>query len=91
MSTITTHPALSPRQPHTDAPDVPLMVAVPEAAHLLGIGETLAWELVRAGEIPSRKLGRRVLVPRAWLEHLACSSLHVSTARELNSTPPAAW
>lgn len=57
MSATTTHPALPPRQPKTDAPDAPLLLAVPEAAHLLGIGETLAWELVRAGEIPSRKLG----------------------------------
>ncbi len=57
------------------APAAPLLVAVPDAARLLGIGTTLAWDLVRAGGIPSVKLGRRVLVPRTALEHLAQVSL----------------
>lgn len=52
-------------------PDTPLLVAVPDAARLLGIGTTLAWDLVRSGAIPSIKLGRRVLVPHAALERLA--------------------
>ncbi len=70
MSAITKHPTLPSRHASITPPDTPLLVAVPDAARLLGIGTTLAWDLVRAGDIPSVKLGRRVLVPRAGLERL---------------------
>ena len=47
---------------------------VPHAAVLLGISAGLAYELVRTGEIPARRLGRRWIVPRArfhtWLNAL---------------------
>ncbi len=66
-------------QDNGDQPPMPLLIAVPEAARLLGIGATLAWELVRLGRIPSIKLGRRVLVPRAGLERLA----HVPTSADM--------
>lgn len=71
MSITTQHPALSTPQSEAYAVATPLLVAVPDAARLLGIGTTLAWELVRAGDIASVKLGRRVLIPRAALERLA--------------------
>ena len=47
-----------------------LTLTVEEAAILLGIGRQLAYEMVRIGEIPSLKFGRRLLVPRAALEQL---------------------
>jgi excisionase family DNA binding protein len=50
--------------------DTRLLVSVPEAAELLSIGVTFAWELVHEGTIPSIKLGRRVLIPRHRLERL---------------------
>ncbi len=71
MSATPQHPTSPSQRPPVNLPDMPLLVAVPTAAHLLGIGATLAWDLVRAGDIPSVKLGRRVLVPRAALERLA--------------------
>lgn len=75
MSATPKHPTL-PMQYRTIEPlNTPLLVAVPDAARLLGIGTTFAWELVRAGDIPSVKLGRRVLIPRAALERLAGSPL----------------
>lgn len=40
-----------------------LTITVEEAAARLGISRTLAYELVRRGEIPSLRLGRRRLVP----------------------------
>lgn len=49
----------------------PLLLSVPQAAHLLGIGATLCWEMVYAGRIPSVRLGRRVLIPRAAVERMA--------------------
>jgi excisionase family DNA binding protein len=45
-------------------------MSVDEAARLLGIGRGLAYEAVRNGEIPSIRLGRRVLIPRARLLEL---------------------
>jgi excisionase family DNA binding protein len=44
-----------------------LALTVSEVASLLGIGQTLAWKLVRSGEIPSRHIGRTVRVPAAAL------------------------
>ena len=47
-----------------------LTVTVEEAAALLGISRNLAYELVTRKELPSVRLGRRVLVPRQALERL---------------------
>jgi len=54
--------------------ETPLLLPVPEAARLLGVGATFAWELVHSGQLPSVRLGRRVLVPRAALEQVAASA-----------------
>ena len=52
-----------------------LVVSVTEAAELLGISRGLAYELARAGQLPSLRLGRRLVVPRAalltWLDRAA--------------------
>lgn len=44
-----------------------LVVSVEEAAELLGISRGLAYELVRRGELPALRLGRRLVVPRRRL------------------------
>lgn len=43
---------------------------VEEAAERLGISRNSAYEAVRRGEIPSLRIGRRVLIPRAALERM---------------------
>jgi excisionase family DNA binding protein len=43
---------------------------VTEAAKLLGISPTSAYEAARRGELPVRVIGRRLLVPRAALLRL---------------------
>ncbi|MBW3643336.1 MAG: helix-turn-helix domain-containing protein [Actinobacteria bacterium] len=48
----------------------PLTLSVEEAARLLGISRTLAYDLVRRGELPRLRLGRRVVVPRQALQDL---------------------
>jgi excisionase family DNA binding protein len=48
----------------------PLAVSVEEAAQLLGIGRSLAYEAARRGELRTVRLGRRLLVPVAAIEHL---------------------
>ena len=47
-----------------------LVLSVTEAAGLLGISRALAYELVARGELPSLRLGRRIVVPRRALEAL---------------------
>jgi len=47
-----------------------LTLTVSETARLLGISRGLAYEMVRTGEIPSVRFGKRVLVPRRTLEKL---------------------
>jgi excisionase family DNA binding protein len=44
-----------------------LALSVPEAARLLGISRTLAYELVAEGAIPSVRFGSRIVVPKARL------------------------
>jgi excisionase family DNA binding protein len=47
-----------------------LTMTVEEAGVALGISRSHAYELVRHGELPSLRLGRRVVVPIAALEAL---------------------
>jgi excisionase family DNA binding protein len=53
--------------PKRDRENESLTLTVSEAATLLGISRALAYELVARGEIPSLRLGRRVVVPRGAL------------------------
>lgn len=51
-------------------------ITVEEAASLLGIGRSAAYEAARRGQLPTRRLGRRLLVPvPALLEWLGASAL----------------
>ena len=43
-------------------------LTITEAAKILGIGRNQAYEAARRGEIPTIKIGRRILVPLAALE-----------------------
>ncbi|MFX1476420.1 MAG: helix-turn-helix domain-containing protein [Promethearchaeota archaeon] len=47
-----------------------LTLTVKEAAKALGISRGLAYEMVKNGEIPSIRLGKRILVPQRALELL---------------------
>lgn len=60
----------SRRQRRPDPLETPLLLSVPTAAHLLGIGPTYAWQLVRSGKLPHIRLARRVLVLRADVDRL---------------------
>lgn len=41
-----------------------LLYSVDEAAELLRIGRTRLYELLNAGELPAKKVGKRTFVPR---------------------------
>jgi excisionase family DNA binding protein len=47
-----------------------LTMSVEEASEALGISRSLAYELARRGQIPSLRLGRRIVVPVRALEDL---------------------
>ena len=45
-------------------------LTVTEAASLLGIGRSAAYDAVHAGQIPSLRIGKRLIVPVAALRAL---------------------
>ena len=85
----TPHKTGSPWQRRLDPLETPLLVSVPEAARLLGVGATSGWAMARNREIPGVRLGRRVLVPRAALEQLAGTHQAQQTGNAPDRTLPA--
>ena len=53
--------------------DLPLLLAVPRAAMLLGISRAAAYRLAASGELPVRRLGGRVYVVTTGLRELVPS------------------
>jgi excisionase family DNA binding protein len=47
-----------------------LTISVEEAAAMLGVSRTSAYEYVRTGQLPAIRMGRRILVPVAAIERL---------------------
>lgn len=47
-----------------------LTLNVPEAGKLLGISRAQAYLMAKTGQIPTIKLGRRVVVPKSALEKM---------------------
>ena len=45
-----------------------LALSVSEVSKLLGLSRSITYELIRTSQIPSIRLGRRILVPQAKLE-----------------------
>ena len=67
----------------------PLTLTVEQAAKILGIGRSTAYELVHTGDTPSLRLGRRIVVPIAPLaSRLGVDSARVSS--EVNRDDPSA-
>ena len=54
----------------TDWDQVPVVLDVAAAGRLLGLGKNATYQAVAAGEIPSLRIGRRVLVPRDALRRV---------------------
>jgi len=47
-----------------------LCLTVPEAAAMLGISRNYGYELVRRGELPVIRFGKRLLIPKVALEKM---------------------
>ncbi len=52
---------------HDPLVGLPLLIPVPRAAELLGISRAAAYRLASSGDLPSKRLGRRVYVVVARL------------------------
>ncbi|MDG7002202.1 MAG: helix-turn-helix domain-containing protein [Nitrososphaerota archaeon] len=50
------------------------VLTVEEAAEMLGLSRAFAYEAVNRGEIPSIRIGRRILVPKVALDRLLDSA-----------------
>jgi excisionase family DNA binding protein len=58
------------RQRLAAAPEPRRTYSVEEAGRILGVCRNSAYALAKSGELPTIRLGRRLLVPRAALERL---------------------
>jgi excisionase family DNA binding protein len=47
-----------------------MTVTIEEAAQLLGVGRQSAYQAARTGELPTIKIGRRLLVSRAQIDRM---------------------
>lgn len=47
-----------------------LCITVPEAAEMLGISRNFAYELVKQGQLPVIRFGKRLLIPKVALERM---------------------
>ena len=54
-------------QRHT-AIDQRYCITVPEAAAMLGLSRNFAYELVKQGQLPVIRFGKRILIPKIALE-----------------------
>jgi excisionase family DNA binding protein len=59
----------TPPERRSDDPfaGLPLLIPVPQAAELLGISRAAAYRFASAGDLPTKRLGRRVYVVSARL------------------------
>lgn len=63
-----------PQTAQTMQPASRLTLTIPEACHALGIGETMLRQMMRTGQLPTLKIGRRVLIPRQAVEQLVAEA-----------------
>jgi len=68
--------------------DLPDILTVAEAGRCLRLGRNSAYEAIRRGEIPSVRMGRRILVPRVALERLLATAGPQGREAESAGMPP---
>lgn len=62
-------------------------ITVAEAAQLIGVGRSAAYEAARRGQLPTRRVGRKLLVPvPALLDWLSRSPEQTAAARVSTGT-----
>lgn len=73
----------------TEVRSLPAVVDVVTAAEVLGIGRTVAYELVRTGRFPTPvlRVGRQIKIPTAFLLELLGLSTNRAAERPAPSSP----
>ena len=61
--------------------DKRLCITVPEAAAMLGLSRNFAYELVKQGQLPVIRFGKRLLIPRVALEKRLEEGIMVNNLR----------
>jgi excisionase family DNA binding protein len=61
---------------------------ISEAARFLGVSRSLVYKLIRAGQLPTVKLGKSRRVPVRAVRALATTNLVEATASALDEPPP---
>ena len=69
MDSVIEFPA-SPKRVRTHVSRRPITYTIDEAAELLGISRSHAYNCVKAGSLPALKFGRRIVVPARAIESL---------------------
>ncbi len=64
-----------------------LVFTVEEAAQLLGISRSFAYEAVQRGGIPAMRIGRRILVPKAALDRFLSQEAGIKREWKNDSSP----
>jgi excisionase family DNA binding protein len=59
----------------------PTVLTVVEVAKILRIGRLTAYQAIERGEVPSIRIGRRILIPRMALEQLLTTKQKDDTLR----------
>jgi excisionase family DNA binding protein len=49
----------------------PIFLPIPDACRILGVGRSKLYQLIAAGEITTRKIGRKTLIPREEIASFA--------------------
>jgi len=65
------------QHPTTNAP---MAYSIAEAAAMLGIGKTLAYDLIGSGQLPTVTIGRRRLVTRDQLDRFVAELTQAGAA-----------
>jgi excisionase family DNA binding protein len=68
---------------------------VKQVVGMLGLSARTTYELVRAGEIPAKRVGGRLVIPRAlfhaWLNHPSSTSELAEHHDEAEPSPASSW
>jgi len=55
----------------TTQPETPDWLTLAQVGHLLGLSRTTLWRMDKSGEMPTKRFGSSVRVPRRWVESLS--------------------
>jgi excisionase family DNA binding protein len=70
----------------------PILLSVPDACQVIGISRSVLYELIAAGELTTRKIGRKTLIPRddltSFVARLAALKSEATPSRQKLSPTP---